>query len=139
MTSQSERLSRHADLTAESPDRDEFDGLVKSGTNRLRDAANKTLAMESRFDLAYNAAFVLSHAALRYRGYRAAKRYVVFQVLEDTLGLKAPVWRVLANAHNARNRSVYEGALDVDERLLQDLLTAVAAVADAIGQLPRLK
>jgi len=95
--------------------------------------------MESRFDLAYNAAFVLSNAALRYHGFRASKRNVVFQILEDTLGLKPTVWRVLAHAHNARNRSEYEGASDVNERMLKDLLTAATAVAKTIGDLPPLK
>ena len=139
MTSPSERLSRHAELTAEAPDRAEFEGLAQSGTNRLKDANNTALSLESRFDLAYNAAFVLSNAALRYHGFRASKRYVVFQILEDTLGLKATVWRVLDTAHHVRNRSEYEGASDVDERLLKDLLTAAAAVAKALGQLPPLK
>lgn len=34
----------------------EFEGLVRSGSARLTDANNKALAIESRFDLAYNAA-----------------------------------------------------------------------------------
>jgi hypothetical protein len=138
VSSPSNRLSKHPDLTAESPDRAEFEGLVQSGTNRLKDANNKALSLESRFDLGYNAAFAFSNAALRYHGFRSSKRYVVFQVLEDTLGLKPSVWRVLATAHTARNRSDYEGASDVDERLLNDLLTAAAVVAKAIGQLPPL-
>lgn len=139
MTSPVSRLAKHPDLTAESPDRKEFDGLVQSGANRLKDAGNTSLSLESRFDLAYNAAFALSNAALRYHGFRARNRYVVFQILEDTLGLKPAVWRVLANAHNARNRSEYEGASDVNERMLKDLLTAAAAVKKAIGDLPPLK
>ena len=60
-------------------------------------------------------------------------------ILEDTLGLKPTVWRVLAHAHNARNRSEYEGASDVNERMLKDLLTAATAVAKTIGDLPPLK
>ena len=138
MSSPSSRLSKHPDLAPESTDRTDFEGLVHSGTNRLKDANNDALSLESRFDLGYNAAFVLSNAALRYRGFRASKRYVVFQVLEDTLALKPAVWRVLVNAHNARNRSEYEGASDVDERLLKDLLTAAATVAKAVGNLPPL-
>lgn len=52
--------------------------------------ANATLAIESRFDLAYNAAHALALAALRARGYRSDNRYVVFQALPHTLGLPAP-------------------------------------------------
>ena len=52
----------------------EFEGLVKSGEARLSDAANATLAVESRFDLAYNAAHALALAALRSKGYRSDNR-----------------------------------------------------------------
>lgn len=60
--------------------------------------------------LAYNAAHALCLAALRWHGYRPAnKRYIVFQALPDTLGLGPEVWRVLARAHEIRNRSECEG------------------------------
>ena len=54
---------------------------------RLHDAQNTTLALESRFDLAYNAAHALALYALRRQGYRSENRYLVFQVLPHTLGL----------------------------------------------------
>ena len=43
-------------LHKEPPDQNEINGLVQSATVRLRDAENGSLALESRFDLAYNAA-----------------------------------------------------------------------------------
>ena len=43
-------------LKAETPDVNEIAGLLRTGVARLNDARNVTLAMESRFDLAYNAA-----------------------------------------------------------------------------------
>ena len=85
-------------LTAEPTDAAEFAGLLRSGTARLVDARNATLALESRFDLAYNAAHALCLAALRRHGYRARQRYIVFQVLPHTLGLGPEVWRVLDSA-----------------------------------------
>ena len=45
----------------------EFSGLLRSGEARLHDAANPSLAAESQFDLAYNAAHSLSLAALRWQ------------------------------------------------------------------------
>ena len=72
-------------LTVELPDAKEFAGLKRSGLARLRDAANATLSLEGRFDLAYNAAHVLCLAALRHHGLRPANRYIVFQVLPHTL------------------------------------------------------
>lgn len=77
MTSALENLAgSDGPLAAEPPDEKEIAGLVKSGKARLRDARNKALALESRFDLAYNAAHALCLAALRRCGYplRRARR-----------------------------------------------------------------
>jgi hypothetical protein len=123
-------------LAKESPDAEEFAGLVRSGLSRLKDAENDTISLDSRFDLAYNAAHALSLAALRHCGFRPTKRYIVFQVLPDTLRLGANVWRVLSKCHDMRNRSEYEGALDVDERLVSDLIAACRKVADGVRRLP---
>jgi hypothetical protein len=119
-------------LQAEATDAREFAGLVRSGMARLNDARNTSLALESRFDLAYNAAHSLSLAALRRLGYRASNRYIVFQVLPHTLGLGPEVWRMLDKCHNMRNRGEYEGLLDVDERPVADLIVATQAVGEAL-------
>ena len=121
-------------LQLEAPDAKEIAGLQRSGAARLTDARNATLALESQFDLAENGAHSLSLAALRRMGCRAGNRYIVFQVLPHTLGLGPEVWRVLDKCHNTRNLGEYEGLLDVDERLVKDLITATQAVADALGK-----
>lgn len=126
-------------LAKEAPDAKEFDGLVRSGLARLKDGANETNSLESRFDLAYGAAHALCLAALRHHGYRPSKRYIVFQVLPDTLGLGPEVWRVLSKCHDMRNRTEYEGALDVDERLVTDLIGACRQVAAKIKELPSIQ
>lgn len=122
-------------LRAEPPDAQEFAGLKRSGLARLQDASNTALSLEGRFDLAYNAAHALCLAALRAQGYRPANRYIVFQVLPHTLGLGPEVWRVLAKCHEVRNLGEYEGDLNIDGRLLTDLLAAARAVAAALAQL----
>lgn len=122
-------------LAAEAPDAPEFAGLKRSGLARLQDAGNDGLSLEGRFDLAYNAAHALSLAALRWHGYRAGNRYIVFQALPHTLGLGPEVWRVLAKCHEVRNLGEYEGDLNVDERLVTDLITACKAVAAALEKL----
>jgi hypothetical protein len=119
-------------LKTEAPDVKEIAGLLRTGIARLQDARNKTLALESRFDLAYNAAHALCLAALRRMGYRAGNRYIVFQVLPHTLGLGPEVWRVLDKCHNTRNLGEYEGLLDVDERLVLDLIEATESVSRAL-------
>ena len=95
-------------LSQEPPDQTEFNGLVRSGRVRLQDAQNAQNALESRFDLAYNAT--------------------------DTLGLGPEVWRVLDKCHNQRNLAEYEGMLDVDESLVNGLLEATTSVLQAIEE-----
>lgn len=110
---------------------EELDGLWQSGLSRLADAERSELSFESRFDLAYNAAHALALYALRRLGYRSANRYLVFQVLPETAGVASGTWRVLAKAHEKRNLAEYEGYLDRDERLLEDLIAATHALVDA--------
>lgn len=119
-------------LALEPPDAAEIAGLVRSGRARLADAGMRTLSLESRFDLAYNAAHALCLAALRRHGYRARHRYIVFQVLPHTLGLGPEVWRVLAKAHDQRNLAEYEGHVDVEERLVREVIDACEIISARI-------
>src|SRR4029079_15645552 len=123
-------------LAKEPPDAKEFAGLVRSGLARLKDAENKANSLDSRFDLAYSAAHALCLAALRHDGFRSYKRYIVFQVLPDTLGLGPEVWRWLSKCTHMRNRTESEGALDGDERLVADLITSCRKVAEKVEGLP---
>jgi len=77
-------------------------------------------------------------AALRQSGYRPSTRYIVFQVLPDTLGVGPEVWRVLSKSHDMRNRTEYEGAQYADERLVNDLIASCQKVAEAVQRLPPL-
>jgi hypothetical protein len=122
-------------LRAEPPDPAEFLEMKRAGFARLADARNASLSLESRFDLAYNAAHSLSLAALRWHGYRPSQRYIVFQLLPETLGLGPEIWRVLAKCHDLRNRGEYEGALDINDRLVVDLLLACNAVRRQVSLL----
>lgn len=96
-------------------------------------AWNTSLSLESRFDLAYNAAHALCLSALRQHGFRPAQRYIVFQVLPHRPGLGPEVWRVLDKCHQQRNVAEYEGELDVSERLVLDLIIACDQVRRAAG------
>jgi hypothetical protein len=46
------------------------------------------------------------------------------------------VWGLLAKCHEVRNLGEYEGDLNVDERLLTDLIAACKVVAAALDKLP---
>lgn len=134
-TQELENLLKIGRLKAEPATRAEFDGLVQSARRRLGDARIESLADESRFDLAYNAAHALAPAALRHKGYRSDNRYVVFQTLAHTAGLDAAIWRVLARAHDLRNRAEYEGRTEVDARFLADLLRCATGLETSVAGL----
>jgi hypothetical protein len=62
--SQLDNLVRIGQLKAEPPSETECQGLLRSGIHRLDDVRREELSLESRFDLAYNAAHALALTAL---------------------------------------------------------------------------
>lgn len=135
MTSPLERLcGPNGSLHPEPANEAELKGLLQSGAARLRDATNDALMLESRFDLVYNAAHAFCLAALRRHGYRPKNRYVVFQLLPQTLNLGPEIWRVLAEGHRLRNLGEYEGDMRIDARIVADMIVATTAVAAALAR-----
>ncbi len=133
--SQLDNLVRTGQLKAEPPSEAECQGLLQSGLRRRDDAGREELSLESRFDLAYNAAHALALTALRHCGYRSELRYLVFQCLQHTIDLPSEQWRVLDQAHRKRNLAEYEGFMDVDEQLVAALLRVAREVAKRVEDL----
>lgn len=127
-----DNLVKTGQLKKEPYNEQEYTGLVYFGLARLEDAIKTDLSQESRFLLAYNAAHSFALASLRWHGYRATNRYVVFQALPHTLGVGPEVWRILDVCHNRRNLAEYEGHLEIDERLLRDLIVATQKIFDQV-------
>lgn len=131
-----DNLVKTGQLKKETYDASEFAGLLQAGEARLLDAQRTDLAIESRFDLAYNASHSLALAALRSHGYRpqnkSGHRYIVFQAIVHTAGLSADVGRILDQCHNKRNLAEYEGFLDISQQLLADLLTATEKLLEKV-------
>jgi hypothetical protein len=132
---QLDNLVRTGQLKAQPPAAAELEGLLRSGRRRLADAERAELSLESRFDLAYNAAHALALAALRAKGYRSESRYLVFQCLQHTIDLPQAQWRVLDQAHRKRNLAEYEGDTDVDEQLVKAMLRVAREVARRVNDL----
>ena len=126
-----ENLARIGKLKIEPPDARELAGLLRSAKVRLDDAKKADLSLESRFDLAYNAAHAATLAALRAHGNRSENRYLVFQCLEHTLGYKPQQWLLLNQAHTKRNLAEYEGDLDVTASFVDELIAHVALLITA--------
>jgi hypothetical protein len=57
-------------------------------------------------------------------------------LLPHTLGLGPEVWRVLDKCHHLRNLGEYEGDLNIDARIVTDLIDACQKVADKVNALP---
>ena len=134
---QLDNLVKIGQLKAGPPSEQEVSGLIASGLARLCDAKNESLHIESRFDLAYNAAHALSLAALRQAGYRSEVRYIVFQSLKHTLDLETVQWRILDQAHRKRNMAEYEGCLDIDANLIEALIRTTEVVANRLARTQR--
>jgi hypothetical protein len=134
---QLDNLVRIGKLKCEPPVVRELQGLLASARTRLKDAARGDLSFDGRFDLAYNAAHALALYALRRFGYRAGHRYLVFQALPHTTDLPPEVWRVLAKAHERRNLAEYEGHLEHDPGLLDELIAAAQRLLAVIEAMPR--
>jgi hypothetical protein len=134
-----ENLLKTGSLKSEPASHGEFSGLLRSAKARLADAHITSLAIESRFDLAYNASHALALAALRWHGYRSDNRYIVFQCLQHTLGTPPPIWRLLAQCHQRRNVAEYEGHLEVSDQLLLELIDAAEVLQKQAGLLAPIK
>ncbi|BBP79936.1 hypothetical protein PHLH7_60400 [Pseudomonas sp. Ost2] len=129
-----ENLQRSGGLKAEPPDHKECEGLMRSATDRLRDARATQLSFASRFDLAYNAAHGIALTALRLSGYRSDRRYLVFQCLAHTAGVNKLQVRLFALCHERRNLAEYEGYMDEDEGLLAELIDNATALKSVVEQ-----
>ena len=130
-----ENLVRIHQLKQEEPNKQEFEGLVNSATDRLNDAENNSLSYASRFDLAYSAAHGLSLAALRAFGYRSDKRYLVFQCLVHTTTIDKKHIRLLATCHEKRNLAEYEGHFNIDEQLLSELISCAKILKTQVDRI----
>lgn len=130
-----DNLVRIGSLKAEAATPREFNGMVASARRSLADAQNQSIATDSQFDLAYGAAHRLALAALRHKGYRSENRITVFQTLAHTLGTPNADIQTFLKAHNERNLAEYEGRIDVDEKLLGQLISATKRLDATVGKL----
>ncbi|HZL32267.1 MAG TPA: hypothetical protein VFC54_14575 [Pseudolabrys sp.] len=110
--------------------------MVASARVSLADAQSGSIDPDSQFTLAYGAAHRLALAALRHQGYRSNnRRDAVFQTLAHTLSTSNADIQTFLKAHNERNLAEYEGRIDVDEKLLADLIGATKRLEVSVGKL----
>ena len=130
-----DNLVKTRNLKVEAASRKEFDGMVKSARRGLADAQNESIETDSQFDLAVEASHKLALAALRHQGYRSENRITVFQTLVHTLSISGADLQIFLRAHNERNLAAYEGRVDIDKKLLADLVSVTKKLETAVGKL----
>ena len=130
-----DNLVKIGTLKAEAASRKEFDGMLASAHRGLVDAQNESIETDSQFDLAYGAAHRFALAALRQQGYRSENRITVFQTLVHTLGTDKADIQIFLGGHNERNLAEYEGRVDIDSKLLADLIRCTKKLEAAVGRL----
>lgn len=74
-------------------------------------------------------------AALRREGYRSDNRITVFQTLVHTLGTDSAHIQTFLKAHNERNLAEYQGRMEIDAKLLADLLRSTKTLEAEVGKL----
>ncbi len=131
---QLDNLVRIGSLKEQAPSEKEIRSLIAMGRRKLADAERPGLSLDSRFDLAYNAAHAFSLAALRAHGYRSENRYVVFQALVHTIDLPHAQWRVLEDAHRRRNFVEYEGVIDISKAVVAGVVRVAHIVEGKLAQ-----
>ena len=126
-------LEKIRQIKSEPPDQGEFERYLQQAQNKLRDASNQSLSADSRFILAYDAAFALAFAALRWHGFRPDKiRHTVFDVLDSTANLPKAKARFLTDCHCKRNVALYEGAEEAPESLIAELIAVTHELQSAV-------
>jgi hypothetical protein len=65
-------------------------------------------------------------------GYRSEDRVTVFQTLVHTLGTDNADIQIFLKAHNERNLAEYEGRMEIDKKLLADLIRCTTKLEAAL-------
>jgi len=132
-------LARIGQLKAQAPDMAEFQRMLTQARTRCADAQLLHVSVDGRFASIYGAAHAAALAALRWHGYRSENRFTVFQCLAHTLEWPAHRWRVLDAAHQKRNLAEYEGFLDIEDSMVNEMVQLVKELIIDVEQLAKQK
>ncbi len=117
--------------------KDEIKRLSAVFERDLADAEVKTLSTDRRFSTAYNAALMVSIAALAASGYRASSEghhYWTIQSLGHTLHLDAKTIRKFNKFRQKRNISDYERIGMVSEQEVEEMIALAQELHDLVTE-----
>ena len=99
--------------------------LAKVGT-KLADSTSRSISLDSRFDLAYEAILQLGLTALRANGLRPDSRgghhILALQTLDTSIGFPKEQLRVIDQFRRRRAEGLYDGRFDPSEAEVNALI-----------------
>ncbi|MCX7176254.1 MAG: DNA-binding protein [Proteobacteria bacterium] len=131
-----QNLLRIGRLKPHTPTPQEIQRLLAAAQRNLRDAQNKAISDETRFDVAYKAIMQLALVAMMASGYRPSSNepghhQTMIQSLPLTLGVPNETWLILDALRRKRNASDYLGDPVETEAVAECLAQATALLATA--------
>jgi hypothetical protein len=102
---------------------------------KLADSKARSISLDSRFDLAWEAALQLGLAALRANGYRATShaghQSLAIQTLDQSLGTPKETIRLLETFRKNRSAGLYEGSFEPSATEVEALVRTPSSLRDA--------
>jgi len=116
---------------------DEIRKLLDAAQRNLRDAGNRDISPETRFDCAYKTIMQSAIAVLMVHGYRPSTnvpghQMTAIQALTHTINLDANRMSVLDTLRRKRNLNDYVGA-DLDEDSAEACIREAVRLFDDVG------
>ena len=122
-------------LKSEPPTHSEYTGMAGVRTQAPCRCAERRPGPRQPIRSRLCAAHRLALAALRREAYRSEGRITVFQTLVHTLGTDRAHIQTFLKAHNERNLAEYQGRVEIDPKLLADLVRSTKALETEVSKL----
>jgi hypothetical protein len=110
-------------------DKREISRYLEKIRRKVADSRNKTIHLDNRFDLAFEALLQIALAALRANGYRttseAGHQRLAIQLLPKSIGIAATEIRTLDEYRKKRSIGLYEADFDPSEEEVKAVTGAV--------------
>lgn len=127
-----ENLVKTGQLEKEPTDRGEIERFLGKISQRINDAAARTVSLDSTFDIGYEGVLQIALVALRAEGYRVRNvpghQQTAIQSLTLTLGISAPEMLVFDVYRRNRSKSLYGAGHEPTEAEVRDFIKSATAL-----------
>ena len=122
-------------------DKREISRYLEKIRRKVEDSRNKTIHLDNRFDIAFEALLQIALAALRANGYRttsaAGHQQLAIQLLPKSIGIASAEIRTLDEYRKKRSIGLYEADFDPSEQEVKAVTGAVDVLLRHSGCLDR--